>query len=187
MIIKKEKIESLVRLHLGCGNVVLPGWTNVDMMNYPGVDLIDDVTKLTKIPNSSCDIIYASHVLEHISRHKTIQALSLWRNKLKPGGILRISVPDFSKVVKVYSEKGNIKDIIGLVNGGQRSIYDSHLMIFDKPLITEYLTTAGFSNITEWDWRKTEHSDYDDYSQAYLPHMDKENGVLMSLNIEATK
>ena len=39
----------------------------------------------------------------------------------------------------------------------------------------------------EWDWRKTDHSNIDDYSQAYLPHMNKENGLLVSLNIEAKK
>ena len=29
--------------------------------------------------------------------------------------------------------------------------------------------------------------DYDDYSQAYIPHMDKERGILISLNVEATR
>ena len=39
----------------------------------------------------------------------------------------------------------------------------------------------------ENDWRDTEHSELDDFSQSYLPHMDKDNGKLMSLNIEAVK
>ena len=39
-----------------------------------------------------------------------------------------------------------------------------------------------------WDlYERTGHKDYDDYSQAYVPHMDKENGLLISLNVEATK
>ena len=49
------------------------------------------------------------------------------------------------------------------------------------------LIKNGFSDIQEWDWRKVDHGHIDDYSQAYLPHMDKENGLLMSLNIEAKK
>ena len=36
-------------------------------------------------------------------------------------------------------------------------------------------------------WRETEHSQFDDHSQAYVPHMDKENGVLISLNVECNK
>ena len=38
-----------------------------------------------------------------------------------------------------------------------------------------------------WDWRKTEHSQFDDHSQAYLPKMNKEHGTLISLNVEAIK
>ncbi|HAI38830.1 MAG TPA: methyltransferase, partial [Maribacter sp.] len=39
----------------------------------------------------------------------------------------------------------------------------------------------------KYDWRQTEHAKFDDHSQAYIPHMDKENGTLISLNIEAVK
>jgi len=34
---------------------------------------------------------------------------------------------------------------------------------------------------------KTEHSEFDDCSQAYLPKMDKENGILISLNVQCSK
>ena len=42
-------------------------------------------------------------------------------------------------------------------------------------------------NIFIYDWRKTEHAQFDDHSQAYLPHMDKKNGELISLNVESNK
>ncbi|MEQ8923929.1 MAG: hypothetical protein RIE60_24290, partial [Roseovarius sp.] len=74
-----------------------------------------------------------------------------------------------------------------LVTGGQRDQYDFHGMIFDEAALSEALKEVGFSETRLWDWRETEHSHMDDYSQAYLPHMDKENGVLVSLNIEAVK
>ena len=45
----------------------------------------------------------------------------------------------------------------------------------------------GFKFVERWDWRKTEHSDVDDFSQCYLPHMDKDNGMMMSLNIKGIK
>ena len=38
-----------------------------------------------------------------------------------------------------------------------------------------------------YDWEQTEHSKFDDHSQAYIPHMDKENGTLISLNVECIK
>ena len=42
-------------------------------------------------------------------------------------------------------------------------------------------------NVIEYDWRETEHSEFDDHSQAYIPHMDKDNGTLISLNVECIK
>ena len=60
-------------------------------------------------------------------------------------------------------------------------------MIFDAPLLSGLLFQAGFSVVRRWDWRQTEHADVDDYSQAHLPHMEKDGGRLMSLNLEAVK
>ncbi len=67
--------------------------------------------------------------------------------------------------------------------------YDRHGMIFDFKLLESGLKEAGFKNIRKYDWRETELAKLgnDDYSQAYLPHMDKENGQLMMLNIVAEK
>ena len=45
----------------------------------------------------------------------------------------------------------------------------------------------GFERVARYDWRDTEHAEIDDYSQAYVPHMDKENGTLVSLNVQAYK
>lgn len=176
-----------MKLHVGCGNVILPGWTNLDIEKLPGVDIVDDITTLTKIPDNSCDIIYASHVLEHVGRNEFEDVIRIWNYKLKKNGILRIAVPDFEKVIIWYQRTKHIIDIVGLVSGGQKTKYDYHKMIYDKKSLTEILLKMGFQDVREWDWRQTEHSKFDDYSQCYLPHMDKDNGLLMSLNLEANK
>ena len=51
------------------------------------------------------------------------------------------------------------------------------------------LEEAGFGNVRRYDWRETNigKAGIDDYIQAYLPHMDKENRRLMALNVEADK
>ncbi len=176
-----------MKLHVGCGNVILPGWTNLDIEKLSGVDVVDDITTLTKIPNNSCDIIYASHVLEHVGRNEFEDVIRVWNHKLKKNGILRIAVPDFEKIIIWYQRTKRIIDIVGLVSGGQKTKYDYHKMIYDKKGLTEILLKMGFHDIREWDWRQTDHSKFDDYSQCYLPHMDKDNGLLMSLNLEASK
>ncbi len=176
-----------MKLHIGCGDVIIPGWTNLDIDNLPGVDINDDARTLSKIPDESCDIIYACHILEHLGRHEVGNVLKTWTKKLKKNGMVRLAVPDFEKAIQWYQKNPHLEDVLGLIIGGQKTKYDFHKMVFDKKKITELLIDSGFSDIKEWDWRKTEHSDIDDYSQAYLPHMDKENGLLMSMNIEATK
>ena len=50
-----------------------------------------------------------------------------------------------------------------------------------------FRSEVGFQEVRRWDWRTTEHTQVDDYSQAHLPHLDKEHGTLMSLNLEAVK
>jgi hypothetical protein len=62
-----------------------------------------------------------------------------------------------------------------------------HKTIYDFNSLKKVLENGGFKNIRLWDWKKAEHGKFDDYSQAYLPHMDKENGILISLNVECDK
>ena len=176
-----------MKLHLGCGNVLLPGWTNVDIDDIPGIDIKDDVTKLDKIKDNSCEIIYSSHVLEHFGRNEFESILKLWNKKLKLNGILRLAVPDFEKSIIWYNKTKKIEDVLSLISGGQKSKFDYHKMIYDKNFLSNVLELCGFGEIKEWDWTKTEHHDFDDYSQSYLPHMEKDTGMLMSLNLEAKK
>lgn len=176
-----------MKLHVGCGVKYLEGWTNLDIVNDNKVDILDDASLLLSIPDNSCDIIYASHILEHFGRHECVDILSLWYDKLKSGGILRIAVPNFEKVVEYYSKTKDLNAIMGLVVGGQKNSYDDHKIIFDEESLSQMLFQVGFTDVRYWDWRSTDHSNIDDYSQAYLPHMDKENGMLMSLNLEAVK
>ena len=66
-----------------------------------------------------------------------------------------------------------------------KTIY--HKTVYDYSDLKKVLEDNGFGNIKKWDWKDVEHGKYDDYSQAYLPHMDKINGTLISLNIECKK
>jgi len=176
------------KLHLGCGVKHFPGWFHVDALDYPHVDHIGPVEDLSFVPDGSVSIIYACHLLEHFGRKTYMDVLREWRRVLAPGGVLRIAVPDYAACAKLYLEgvlPRGIEDVRGLMMGGQRDKYDFHGMIFDEPDLTRALKEVGFDDVRRWDWRKTDHAHVDDYSQAYLPHMDKENGTLVSLNLEA--
>ena len=154
------------------------------------VDHVADVRNLDFVTTESVDLIYACHILEHFGRYEYRDVLREWFRVLKPSGVLRLSVPDFAACAALYYEEGlvdGLTGLIGLVNGGQRDEFDCHKMIFDQELLIQELLSTGFREVRSWDWRTTEHAHVDDYSQAYIPHLDKENGKQMSLNLEGIK
>jgi len=101
--------------------------------------------------------------------------------------VLRIAVPDIEQAVKHYQDNKDLRLLRGFLWGGQTSGFNYHYCGWDFETLKEDLESVGFTDIKRYDWRNTDHSHIDDFSQCYLPHMDKENGKLMSLNIEAKK
>ena len=183
----REAVPGPERLHLGCGNRHIPGWHHVDLLDFPHVDRIGPVERLHHIADDSIELIYACHVLEHFGRYEVFDVVSEWYRVLAPGGQLRVCVPDFGAATHYYLAHGDIRDVLGLIMGGQTTAYDYHKVIFDETSLGELLADVGFSSIQRYDWRTTDHAWLDDFSQAYLPHMDKDNGTMVSLNVEATK
>jgi len=178
------------RLHLGCGRVHIPGFFHVDIQPFPHVDRVGAVETLDFVADGTVELIYACHVLEHFGRFQIVDVLREWCRVLRPGGVLRLAVPDFAACAAIYYEEGlkdGLSGLVGLVCGGQRHPTDFHRMIFDAPMLLGLLFQAGFSGVRRWNWRDTDHAAFDDYSQAHLPHLDKDNGRLMSLNLEAVK
>lgn len=176
------------KLHLGVGKCYLPkeeGWTNIDVFSSVTADEYMDVRALD-FDRQTFDLIYASHIAEHIQRHQILATLGHWKSLLKPGGTLRLAVPNFEAVCAHYSIHHDLKVLTGLLYGGQNHPLNRHCLAFDQYLLREMLEQCGFVNIRLWDWRLTEHAAYDDYSQAYLPHRDP-NGRLVSLNMEADR
>jgi predicted SAM-dependent methyltransferase len=178
----------LIKLHLGCGKISLPGYVNVDIQNGPGVDMVADLRQLPW-SDGTIDMVYSCAAIEHFGRREWIGVLREWARVLKPGGLLRLSTADFDAVVARYLETGNLPELLGLLIGGQKDDYDWHGMIFNFNELSQGLREAGFGDVRRYNWKETDIGSLgiDDYSQAYLPHMDKQNGRLMMLNVEATR
>ena len=87
----------------------------------------------------------------------------------------------------IYNNLKNIELVIGPIFGRQDYLYNIHYNIFDYTSMSKQLEESGFVNVHKYDWQETEHATIDDYSQAYIPHMDKKNGILISLNVECNK
>jgi predicted SAM-dependent methyltransferase len=183
----KQQTMNKIKLHLGCGNKHIDGYINIDIRYMPGVDSIDNVERLRRYKENSVSVIYASHVLEHICRYDYMHTLQRWYELLMPDGILRIGVPDFEAIANYYIKTKDLRSISGMLYGGQDYKENFHCWCWDFDTLSRELKSIGFKDIKRYDWRTTEHSHIDDYTQIYIPHMDKENGMLFSLNIEAIK
>ncbi len=176
-----------IKLNLGCYDRKLYGFVNVDIRSDVEPDVVDNAFTLSKFEKNSVDLIYACHMLEHGDYGECESALKRWHEVLKPGGTLRLAVPDMEAHFAHYYYHKDLRVLHSTFWGSQRHPYDFHKNGWDFKKLKEDLESTGFADVRRYDWRKTEHFYVDDYSQAYLPHMDKTNGKLMSLNVEATK
>jgi len=182
-----------MKLHLGCGKRYIPGFIHVDLAQFPHIDHRHNVRSLPMFEENTVDLIYACHVIEYFDQVEVRDVLREWHRVLKPGGVLRLAVPDFTGMVEVYRKYGDLSLILGPLYGrmliqtdrGTEAIY--HRTVYDFTTLNSVLGSVGFQNVRYYDWRERLHKDYDDFSQAYIPHMDKEHGMLISLNVEADK
>ena len=187
-LMKKKTNKSEIKLNLGCFDKKLPGFVNVDIREDVNPDVLDNAFTLDTFGKDSVDLIYCCHTLEHLDYIETDDAIERWHEVLKEGGTLRLSVPDLEATFAHYFYHKDLDTLMHMLYGSQRHPFDYHKNGWDFSRLERDLEKAGFKNVRLWDWKETEPHYYcDDYSQAYHPHMDKENGKLMSLNVEATK
>jgi predicted SAM-dependent methyltransferase len=189
-----------MKLHIGCGKRDFGGeWVHIDGAHYDHVSYHN----IRDLPfkDNVADLIYASHVFEYFDRKEAHGVLMEWRRVLKFGGTLRLAVPDFKKIAGLYfNSQLPLSMFLGPLYGRMEMFPGKHVIenvmdiplvyhktVYDHDSLKEVLEAATFCGVRSWDWRTTEHSQFDDFSQAYIPHMDKKAGTLISLNLEATK
>jgi len=94
-------------LNLGCGSRCHPTWTNIDIAAHgPGV-IAHDLSKGIPLPDSSCDVVYHSNLLEHMRRADAHPFMRECYRVLRAGGVLRVGVPDLEQISNLYLKKLN--------------------------------------------------------------------------------
>ncbi len=91
-------------LNVGCGQRFHSSWTNVDLEPADRSVTKHDITQGLPCETGSYDGIYHSHVLEHLDPDDGIRLLDECHRVLKPGGVLRIVVPNLERIAKLYLE-----------------------------------------------------------------------------------
>jgi predicted SAM-dependent methyltransferase len=180
-----------MKINMGCGKRNFgKDWVHIDGGDYEHLEY-SSITDLSQYENSSINLIYASHIIEYFDRDEVKEILKEWYRVLKPEGILRIAVPNFKIIASLYKQnKYELESFLGPLYGKMtmknETIY--HKTVYDFKSLSNILKgQIGFQEVRHYKWQETEHAKYDDHSQAYLPHMNKENGTLISLNVEAVK
>ncbi len=133
-----------MKLNLGEGHFPIPGYVGVDRKAGQEIYPLDDY------PDGSVEKIRASHVLEHFSHQETQAVINDWVRALEPGGVLRIAVPDFARIVQWYERGEPNEPLQSYLLGGQIDEDDYHKSVFDAALLTRRLEIAGLVDIKPW-------------------------------------
>lgn len=133
-----------MKLDLGAGKQSPDGFTPMGNAHGTSIFPLPD-----SIKDGSVDEIRASHVLEHFAAGEAIDVLKHWVSKLKPGGALKVAVPDLDKIVDVY-KSGQDAPIQGWLMGGQTAPDDFHKTIYDQECLAESLRLSGLIDLAPW-------------------------------------
>lgn len=116
-----------------------------------------DVTRKIPIPKNSSEVLYSSHMLEHLDREEAMVFLQEAKRVLAAGGIIRLALPDIEKRVKSYVDDADADLFVASTNmcvPRARSLSQRlrilvvgarhHLWMYDGKSLCKLLTSAGF-------------------------------------------
>ncbi|MCC7414605.1 MAG: methyltransferase domain-containing protein [Epsilonproteobacteria bacterium] len=151
-------VDKPIRLHLGCGQIYLADYINIDFSSADHTfqtnsvaDAYADITQLN-FPANSIDVIESHHIFEHFDRQTALALLCAWQTWLKPGGLLIIETPDFEASIRVmltpqlsYQEKQvTLRHIFGSHEAHWAYHYDG----WYTEKFEHILAALGFSQIS---------------------------------------
>ena len=97
-----ESVTSMKLVNIGCGSVFHPDWLNLDVLPLAKEVQSYDIRETLPFLSQEIDVCYSSHVLEHLSREQAKSFLIDCDRVLKPGGIIRLVVPDLEMIARNY-------------------------------------------------------------------------------------
>lgn len=143
-----------IKLHIG-GTEQKEGWKILNKLDAPYVDYNADLNDLSEFPDECCNVIYGSHVFEHIGQQNMPNVMKQVKRILAPDGMLMISVPDLDILCKLFTDPELDYDakfyVMCMMFGGQLNKYDFHYIGLNFDILSRYLKTAGFKNIFKVD------------------------------------
>jgi predicted SAM-dependent methyltransferase len=189
------------KLHLGCGSKVVPGWLNADKFKS-NADIYLNLTARFPFCDDTFNAIYSEHTLEHIPTDQVPQLLAECRRVLRPGGLLRLTIPDldiyaakyvagdrafFEPVIRKYAQniKRNRKKYWLVRSPGgvfmSRAVHRfyHHQWMYDFETLKSCLEELSFSKVVKQSCGKS--------LKPEVGAMDREDRSFETLYVEAVK
>lgn len=163
-----------MRINLGSYTVMSGfGWLNIDVINRPelyvfaeqnGFQFVSmDCSRGLPFPNDSVEYIYSSHMIEHITVQEAEVLLASCYRVLKPGGVMRIAVPDLGKISHMYST-GTMKTADEFNEPCKHAksdaerfwllLTENHKTAYDWPAMKSLCERAGFKRVALSEYQK---------------------------------
>jgi len=155
---------AIKRLNWGCGGAGQPGWLNSDRREGPGIDFCCDIRSGgLPVPQDSLDYVVSIHALQEVPWDEIQSVLRELHRMLKPGGVLRLCLPDLSKGVAAYTRGDRayflIPDEAATSLGGKFILHMLWLghsrLLFTPDFIEELLLKAGFRAVAHCQFQQT--------------------------------
>jgi predicted SAM-dependent methyltransferase len=119
-----------------------------------------DAARRIPCGDGAVDVLYSSHMIEHLDRPGAKAFLMEARRVLRPGGIVRVCAPDLALLVRAYTATGDADTLVARSHmcqrapGGVRARMKMaligprhHLWMYDGTSLARLLTDAGFTNV----------------------------------------
>lgn len=175
------------RMNWGCGDTIVPGWINSDRKQKPGIDISCDIRDGLPMEDDSLDYIVSVHSMPEIPYPDLVPTLRELRRVIRPGGVLRLCLPDLDKGIAAY--QGGNKDYFLIPDEDARSIgakfivqmlwYSYSRSLFTYDFTEELLQKAEFKQVRRCAFGQT--------FSGLEGVADLDNREIESLFVEATK
>lgn len=106
------------------------------------------------LEDQTVDFVYSSHFLEHLTKEHGRRLLDECFRVLKPGGVLRIAVPDLEHAWQMYRRGDKERMIHDFFFSGDETGFGQHRYAYDYELLSAVLYEKGFTQIQRAEFQK---------------------------------
>jgi hypothetical protein len=148
-ILNPDKIASRpLKLNVGCGNLTLVDYVNVDGRSLEGVDIVADARRIPLDPGT-VDELYSAHVIEHFPLQELERVvLPHWVSLLRPGGVLRTVAPDAPAMIDAYGRgEMTFEELRVVTYGEQEYDGDFHFAMYSPDSLAAVMKAAGLADV----------------------------------------